>query len=111
MLSPSDIAATAANLISGDRNATHGDARQNHLNIGALWIAYLERRFPAAGRLHLTAHDVMQMMALLKIARTMAGRHNPDDYVDAVGYLSLAGGEAERIAALASGIKTEEDLR
>jgi len=30
-------------------------------------------------------------MALLKIARTKIGKVNPDDYVDACGYLGIAG--------------------
>ena len=35
--------------------------------------------------------DVATMMVLLKIARTQAGSHNVDDYVDACGYAAIAG--------------------
>ena len=34
-------------------------------------------------------------MVLLKIARTQAGSHNIDDYVDACGYAAIAGEIAE----------------
>ena len=30
-------------------------------------------------------------MVLLKIARTQAGEHNTDDYIDACGYSAIAG--------------------
>ena len=41
--------------------------------------------------INLLPEDVANMMALLKIARTQAGQHNPDDYVDACGYSAIAG--------------------
>ena len=31
------------------------------------------------------------MMALLKIARTQAGEDNDDNYIDACGYMGIAG--------------------
>jgi len=39
--------------------------------------------------------DVLVMMALLKIARTRHGEFNRDDWVDALGYVALAGQVAE----------------
>lgn len=86
-----DICATAADLVSGERDRQHGDAKINHENIAALWNAYLGYRLRAP----LTAKDAAIIMALLKIARTKTGDHNDDDYVDAVGYLALAGQMAE----------------
>lgn len=103
-----EICETAARLIGGERNRQHGDPRPNHENIGALWNAYLERRFPQLAGARLSAHDVALMMSLLKIARTMAGNHNPDDYVDGVGYLAIAGGFAAEDAALAARIAGAE---
>lgn len=82
-----EIATKAAELIGGDRARQHGDKRTNHENIAVLWGGYLG--------VELTAHDVALMMALLKIARTKTGSHNPDDYVDGVGYLAIAGELAE----------------
>lgn len=79
----------AAKLISGDREESHGSVRQNHENIAKLWNAYLViRQEPAA---ELTAVDILHMMVLLKMARTQLGKYNPDDWLDGVGYLALAG--------------------
>lgn len=86
------ICRTAATLVSGDRARTHGDKRTNHENIARLWNAYLRGR-PLGERL--TGRDVALMMALLKVARTLTGAHNADDYVDAVGYAAIAGELAE----------------
>lgn len=93
-----DIAIAAGSLVGGERARQHGDKRQNHQNIAALWNAYLGGRFLAPSTA-LTARDAALMMALLKIARTKAGAHNLDDYVDLAGYAAVAGeiaeGEAE----------------
>lgn len=78
-----DICATAANLVGGDREKTHGSKVENFTNIAALWTGYLD--------VTVTALDVANMMALLKIARTKAGAHNMDDYIDAAGYAGCAG--------------------
>ena len=79
----SDILNIASQLVNNDRNDQHGDMTTNHINIAKLWSAYNGVEF--------TAHDVAIMMALLKIARTKIGAVNPDDYVDACGYLGIAG--------------------
>jgi hypothetical protein len=79
----SDILNIASQLVNNDRNDQHGDMTTNHINIAQLWSAYKGVEF--------TAHEVAIMMALLKIARTKIGAVNPDDYVDACGYLGIAG--------------------
>lgn len=79
----SDILNIASQLVNNDRNDQHGDMTTNHINIAKLWSAYKGVEF--------TAHEVAVMMALLKIARTKIGAVNPDDYVDACGYLGIAG--------------------
>jgi len=73
---------TAADLVGGDRNASHGDMTENHQNIASLWEGYLG--------VSIKPHDVAVMMCLLKIARTKSGRTNPDDYVDLAGYAGIA---------------------
>lgn len=73
---------TAADLVGGDRNASHGDMTENHQNIASLWEGYLG--------VPIKPHDVAVMMCLLKIARTKSGRTNPDDYVDLAGYAGIA---------------------
>jgi hypothetical protein len=78
-----DILNIASQLVNNDRNDQHGDMTTNHINIAKLWSAYKGVEF--------TAHEVAVMMALLKIARTKIGAVNPDDYVDACGYLGIAG--------------------
>lgn len=77
------ILQTAEKLVSGDRDKTHGDKLINHNNIALLWSAYLEFK--------ITPKDVAILMVLLKLARTKAGQHNIDDYVDACGYAAIAG--------------------
>lgn len=83
-----DIATKAAELVSGDREKTHGKKATNFANIARLWNAWLELRFGVSG---LTGADVAKLMALLKIARMESGEHNPDDSVDLCGYGAIAG--------------------
>ena len=87
-------------LVSSDRNDTHGEKIQNHENIARLWTGYLQNKT----RLTITMlpEDVANMMALLKIARTQAGKHNIDDYVDACGYSAIAGEIAEKRTELSA---------
>lgn len=85
----SDIAARAADLVSGDRERQHGTKLQNFENIAALWNAYLRvRRDPSAP---LDGADVGHLMVLLKVARTQLGGFNVDDWQDMVGYAACAG--------------------
>lgn len=90
----SEIAQHAANLVGGDRQASHGDKVHNHLNIAMLWNAYLSiRRDPSSP---LSPVDAAHMMVLLKISRTQLGAHNADDWTDMTGYAAVAGEIAER---------------
>ena len=58
-----------------------------------MWNAWLAiRRDPDAP---LDAHDVAQMLALMKMARTQSGMFNIDDYVDQCGYSACAGEVAQ----------------
>ena len=76
-------------LVSTDREDKHGDKVQNHENIARLWSGFIQNKTKL--NIHLLPEDVANMMALLKIARTQAGEHNEDDYVDACGYSAIAG--------------------
>lgn len=87
-----EIAEKAAQLVSGDREAQHGDKVTNHEKIAALWDAYIRIRPPGPMR----GLDVANMMELLKIARRCLGAHNLDDYIDGAGYAACAGEIAER---------------
>ena len=72
---------TALNVIR-EREQTHGNKREVLNQIARLWRAYIG--------VPVDAHQVATMMVLLKIARSQNGEHNPDDFVDAVGYAALA---------------------
>ena len=99
----SEIAQKAAGLVGGDRERTHGTKLKNHQNIADLWNAYLGiRRDPNAP---LTALDVTHMMVLLKIARTQTGTHNPDDWIDMVGYGACSGEIAHELEDAEARIK------
>ena len=99
----------AASLVNGDRNETHGEAGQNHRNIAALWSAYWQGRKRSGWNCdNFSAQDVAHMMCLLKIARTMTGRHNADDHLDAIGYAAIAGQLAQADAAIAGKIVAAE---
>lgn len=92
-----EIAAKAATLVGGDRNTQHGEKLDNFSRIAAMWNAWLSiRRDPAAP---LDAHDVGQMMSLMKKARTQSGSFNPDDHVDDTGYSACAGDVAFKLQA------------
>lgn len=99
--SAANILRTAATLVSGDREAVHGDKELNHMCIADMWNAYLTAKLRAHAKnggthVPLTAEDVASMMEALKIARRLTGSHNPDDYIDGAGYAAVAGEIAER---------------
>lgn len=68
-----------------DKRAEHyGDPRPNLERTAGLWSAYLGTE--------VTAHDVAQMMVLVKISRTKVpgvGKHD-DNYEDQIGYSEIA---------------------
>ena len=84
----SQILKTSSNLVSEDRHKKYGDKLINHQNIANLWTAYVHNK---NCKLVFKPKDVAIMMALLKIARTQAGEDNDDNYIDACGYMGIAG--------------------
>ncbi len=65
-----------------DERAEHyGDPRANLDRIAGLWTAYVGHP--------VTAHDVAQMMVLVKISRSKVAKH-ADNYADAIGYTEIA---------------------
>jgi len=79
----SEILQEAERLISGDRANDYGDAKQNFLDIAALWASYLDE--------DITVVDVANMMMLMKIARTKKSPDKADSWVDICGYAALIG--------------------
>jgi hypothetical protein len=84
-----EILNTAAKLVGGDRDRTHGNKRENFRAIAELLNAYMRIRRDATAELD--EIDVGHIMALLKIARTQTGSPNADDWIDGAGYLACAG--------------------
>ena len=84
-----EICRKAGELVSGDRQKSHGDKVENHRNIAAFWQTYIACKYGID--VPLSALDAANMMEALKIARRCTGEHNPDDYVDGAGYAAVAG--------------------
>ena len=82
-----EIVDKVRDIVSIDRENTHGNKKINHDNIAKMWSAYLDTK--------INGLDVALMMVLLKTARTKAGCHNPDDYIDMAGYSVITGELAE----------------
>ena len=78
-----EILDTAKEVITNDRQATHGSAEDNFGLIAAYWSAHLGR--------NIKPHDVAVMMTLLKLARAKANPKHVDNAIDAAGYSALAG--------------------
>ena len=85
-----EILKKARDLITGDRNKTHGDAFQNHAEIAEFWNIFLDKKLqPMAS---ITAEDVALMMVLMKISRNTQGKkNNLDNFIDMCGYAAIAG--------------------
>lgn len=75
-----DILKEAGEVISKDRNATHGEPEDSFAAIAKLWGAYLDMVFSPA--------DAAVMLALLKVARLKHNPDNKDNWLDAVGYFA-----------------------
>lgn len=84
----SDILSTAAEYVTKDRAATHGDAERNFETIAAYWSTHLGTA--------VSATDVAVMMALLKLARIKSNPAHMDNFVDGCGYLACGGEIAGR---------------
>ena len=94
MLKAKDILNKTLDLVTGSRSKQNGDIETNHNNIARLWTAYLTNKGIVS---KLTPLDVAIMMSLLKIARSQGGKYNVDDFIDLVGYGSIAGELAENV--------------
>jgi hypothetical protein len=75
-----DILKEATALINGDREDAYGSPKESFHCIATMWSAYLGW--------NVTAADVCNMMALLKVARMRIGPHR-DSSVDGAGYMAL----------------------
>ena len=78
----SDVLIEAAVTITSDRNNQYGEPENSFPLIAAYWSAHLG--------VEISAHDVAIMMTLMKISRMEAG-YKRDSYIDAAGYIGIAG--------------------
>ena len=99
-MNTTDILKKTEKLVSKDREDKHGNKIINHENIARLWSAYFQNKYKI--NIIVLPEDVANLMTLLKIARTQAGKHNLDDYIDACGYSAIAGEIAEARQSLKS---------
>ena len=76
----SKVLGEATSLVNGSRERDYGEPSSNFQTVADMWSAYLGSS--------VSARDVCNMMALLKIARLKNGQHK-DSSVDACGYLAL----------------------
>lgn len=83
MATRSDILSRADGLVSTERAAQWGDARDTHGEIAELWSAYLG--------MNLFAKDVAALMILLKLVRAKRSPESEDSYFDMAGYAALMG--------------------
>lgn len=81
----SSVLDTAKQYVTKDREATHGDMENNFEAVAMLWEQYFNCEWS------FSPVDVAVMMALLKIARLKSNKDNPDNYIDACGYMACAG--------------------
>lgn len=82
-----EILQTAAEYITRDRAATHGEAEDSFSTIAGVWQWWLSAR-PSGP---LTAYDVAVMMGLFKIARMAGNQAHMDSPIDCAGYIAIAG--------------------
>lgn len=84
--------AHAHELVTNDRDKQYGDASVNLTNMEIMLDAFeriCRQDYPLAAKAAIR-------MALVKIARTQTGIHQRDNYIDACGYMALAGESSER---------------
>jgi hypothetical protein len=83
----SEILDTAKEYVTKDRASQHGDAENNLNGIASGWDWWMSVRQDGK----FSAMDVAVMMTILKITRASSNPSNSDNFIDACGYMSLAG--------------------
>lgn len=71
----------AREIITVDREATHGKAENSFKTIARMWSAYLD--------VEIEEHDVCALMALMKLARIKNNAKHVDSWRDAIGYNAI----------------------
>ncbi|CAB4166149.1 hypothetical protein UFOVP847_13 [uncultured Caudovirales phage] len=73
----------AKELVTKDRNQTHGEAENNFALVAAYWSVHLGQTIDAT--------DVAILMTMFKLARAKHNRSNPENWIDGIGYLACGG--------------------
>lgn len=85
-----EILAEAVKCVCGDRDERYGSPKGSFEEIAFRWSHYLSRT--SGHTIILDEHDVAIMMTEFKISRIMTSNGKSEDsYVDACGYLAIAG--------------------
>ena len=74
-------------LVTADRNDTHGDPLDNHRQIAELWSAFL--RFKLDDDEQIEPWEAAIMMQHVKQSRMQAGRLTADHFDDTAGYAEV----------------------
>lgn len=88
-----EILDAAKEIVTKDRQATHGDAEDNFATIAAMWEAYIMSACIAGDNydLCINSEDVAAMMILLKVARVANNPEHIDNWIDIAGYAACGG--------------------
>lgn len=84
MESPLDV---AKGLVHGDRNRDYAHPHVDYSCTAAIWRALIQRRYGVD--VPLTPDFCCLMMTGVKLSRE-AGKHKPDNLIDAAGYIECA---------------------
>lgn len=88
----SEILDEAKRLTTGDRQAEYGEPWRVYGVVAQMMEAYLNgRRAAGDAVIKITAEDVLNIMALVKVGRIATGKVKDDSYIDLAGYAALAG--------------------
>jgi hypothetical protein len=85
-----EILNQAAEYTTKDREQQYGTPEDNFKLIADFWNTYISHKCKK-GNYSLTAEDVANLMALLKIARITSGQKKEDNYIDLAGYAACGG--------------------
>lgn len=80
-----------SNLISKtlkERGGVYGDPKINLQCTADLWSVYISYKF--CFPINLSAHDVANLMCMLKDGRIITGKYHKDNYLDKSGYNQIA---------------------
>jgi hypothetical protein len=84
-----EILMKAVDLVSNSRQESHGDTFKNHEQIAEFWNTYLDGKLKPMSSI--TPDEAAMMLGLVKVSRSIVGKHNIDDYIDGAAYMAIAG--------------------